>query len=184
MNRQQFEREYWDKNALDPEVDIKYISDVSAEDCLEALGELKDEVLEIGCGVGRLMKPGYHGIDISSNMIDIARLRRPHSIFVVNDGMEIPYPDSYFDSVYSVLMFQHVPFAVFVNYVWETSAVLKKGGKFVFQFIEGEEDEPFSKHYNLETVVEVLRDNDFIVKSIKKGLVHDMWTWVYAEKVD
>ena len=184
MNRQQFEREYWNKNALDPEVDKKYISDLDTGECLEAIGKLEGEVLEIGCGVGRLMKRGYHGIDISENMIDIARERKSECIFQVNNGQDIPYPDDYFNSVYSVLVFQHIPIANVYYYISEASRVLKDKGKFVFQFIEGDEDEPFSKHYNLSDIVEIMDYNDFVVKSVKKSLVHHMWTWVYAKKTE
>ena len=106
MTRLDQEKTYWNECAKDPDVDIKYISDVSTEDCLDAIGVLDGFVLEIGCGVGRLMHSACTGIDISEDMLKIARKRKPDCTFIKNDGRTIPFEDSFFDSVYCVLVFQ------------------------------------------------------------------------------
>ena len=184
MNRVDQEKVYWDKAALDTDVDEKYIADVSDADCLDALGRVirksGDKVLEIGCGVGRLMQDGYHGIDISENMLTIARKRKTRCKFVLNDGRTIPYPDDYFDSIYAMLVFQHMTIDGIRSYICEVSRVLNSRGRFRFQFIEGTEQEPFSHHYSLNIMESMLLDSAFNIKKVEKGLVHPSWTWITA----
>jgi ubiquinone/menaquinone biosynthesis C-methylase UbiE len=174
------ERFYWNQAAADPHLDTRYICDLPTPLFQEPLASLKGRVLEIGCGVGRLMKPGFHGIDISDELLIIAMQRRPDCEFVVSDGRSIPYGEDSFDSVYSVLVFQHLSLKTVLNYIKEVKRVLKRGGVFIFQFIEGTEDAPFSKHHNFDKIASaLLPEFRFIVR---KGLIHPSWTWVEATK--
>ncbi len=182
MTRVAEEKKYWNKVALDPEVDIKYISDLSTKECLNAIGEMEGVVLDIGCGVGRLMKPGYYGIDISSEMLEIARERHPDYNLEITDGRSIPYKDEFFDKVYSVLLFQHLPLEAVGAYIKEAYRVLKSGGVFKFQFIEGTENEPFSKHHDRSKIIKLLLLAGFVGPEMRGG-VHDSWTWVTGRKL-
>jgi len=184
MKRVELEKNYWQVNALDVDVENKYICNLDDDDRNKALGKMDGRVLEIGCGIGRLLKPHWFGIDISERMLKIAKNKKPYCNYLVCDGRTIPYEDNYFDFVYCVLVFQHIPFDGFIQYVQETKRVLKNGGGFRFQFIEGKEDEPFSKHYNLKKVKKTLEDAGFNLTSVKKGLGHAHWTWVKAVKSD
>jgi len=179
MKRVDLEKAYWNKNALDPEVDEKYIADVPTELCLQDIGELKGEVLEIGCGVGRLLREGYVGVDTSVEMLNIARQRTNNRV-VHNDGRTLPFDDESFDSVYSYLVFQHLPFSAFGGYKDEAYRVLRKGGLFVFQFIEGDETEMYSNHYPREVVEQIMPE----FKDIKfyKSVAYDGWTICKATK--
>lgn len=177
MDRIYVEKSYWNEAAKDPQVDDKYISDIPDNGFLERLMQPEGKVLEIGCGVGRLMEDGYSGIDISEEMLKIARERKPKCEFKLTDGRTIPYPDESFDVVYCVLVFQHLPLEAVRGYVKEAERVLKKGGKFVFQLIEGEEDALFSKHHFLPSV---LAGSSFEGIASKGG--HPLWTWVVAHK--
>ncbi len=180
MKRIKIERNYWNTAALDPDVDSKYICDLDDKGCLEAVGQLHGRVLEIGCGVGRLMKQNYYGIDISEKMIALAKNKKPGSQFLLCNGRKIPFEKGYFDAVYCVLVFQHIPFKAVSGYIKETARVLKNKGKFIFQFIEGKEDELFSKHHSLKKIIKVLEENGFDLKKtlVKKKLVHHQWTWI------
>lgn len=184
--RVEIEKEYWDKASKDKDVDKKYISNIAKDGFKDALGDLDGNVLEIGCGVGRLMKAGWYGIDISQGMIDIARSRKKNCHFEVSDGRTIPFEDNFFDHVYSVLVFQHIPFDAVLGYIKEAHRVLRKYGLFQFQFIEGNEDEPFSHHHDLDRILQALTDFGFFVNPspqfIRKGIVHLDWTWVRAIK--
>lgn len=167
--------DYWNATALDRDVDEKYICDVPVENCLKDLIGLHGRVLEIGCGVGRLMQPGYFGIDISKNMLAIAQDRRPECCFYLCDG-SIPFADNMFDSVYSYLVFQHLKIDVIKGYIDETARVLSKLGLFVFQFIEGTESEPFSNHYSREEIEALLFDAGFFDMKFKSSHGHPQWT--------
>lgn len=179
MLRVNEEKNYWNKAALDPEVDKKFISDLDFN-----LGfKPKGKVLEIGCGVGRLMEDGFCGIDISEEMLKIARERKPNCEFKICDGRTIPYEDSSFDFVYCVLVFQHIPFAAVCSYITEAARVLKRGGEFAFQYIEGDQLEPFSIHHKARSVEYHLQKSGFKIARKTTRLIHESWTWVGAIKI-
>lgn len=182
MGRIDVERNYWDIAATDPQVDVKYISDQSTEDCLAAIGNWGGEVLEIGCGVGRLMRPNWCGVDISVNMLEIAQTRRPDCHFYLNDGRTLPFDEGVFHAVYSVLVFQHLDEAGIKSYIKEAYRVLDTLGIFRFQFIEGDEHEPFSQHYPLGKVKQWLEEAGFTIKTMDVGLVHYQWLWLTCQK--
>lgn len=95
--------------------------------------------LEIGCGPGRLMRfmsrhfGEIHGIDVSDEMIAQAGQRLediPHAHAHHGNGSDLAlFEDDYFDFVYSLFVFQHIPSAeVVFSYLRETVRVLKPGG--------------------------------------------------------
>lgn len=175
------ERDYWNTAALDPDVDEKYICDMATDDCLKELGELQGRVLEIGCGVGRLMQKGFHGVDISEEMLKIAQARKPKCTFQLIKG-KIPFNADSFDTVYSMLVFQHLKPDTVFHYIKEASRVLKTPGTFRFQYIEGTEREPFSNHYTQEEMENWLLTAGFTSATWQESKLNDLWRWVTATK--
>lgn len=182
--RTELEKNYWNTAANHPDVEQKYICDIGDHERNRALGEMDGRVLEIGCGIGRLLKPHWFGIDISQRMINLAKNLKPICNYAVCDGRTIPFEDEYFDHVYCVLVFQHIPFEGVVAYIKETARVLKDNGTFRFQFIEGDEDAPFSKHHSMKEMRKALKDAGLAVTHIKKGFGHSSWVWVHAKKTE
>jgi ubiquinone/menaquinone biosynthesis C-methylase UbiE len=94
--------------------------------------------LEIGCGVGRLLKPmsrhfkNVIGLDIAPNMLALAKqyIGKAGNIqlsLIENDVF--PVADSSVDYVFSVIVFQHIYYRkVIQRYLRETRRVLKPGG--------------------------------------------------------
>lgn len=179
QSRLKIEREFWDQNALDKEVDIKYISDVPTEDCLKDLPEMSGDVLEIGCGVGRLMQPDWVGIDISREMVKIAN-KRGRKYAIQHDGRTIPFEDNSFDFVYSYLLFQHLKLNAINGYIDEAHRVLRKDGIFTAQWIVGDESEPFSNHYSEKQIEELY--SSWTGYEMRKSVAYDGWTIVEAMK--
>jgi cyclopropane fatty-acyl-phospholipid synthase-like methyltransferase len=179
--RLKLEQDYWNTAALDPEVEKKYICDLSTIECLVELGELKEKVLEIGCGIGRLMPNKSYGIDISKRMLNIAKQNRPDCYFKITKG-DIPYPNNQFNTVYSMLVFQHITQDEMLFYFQEVYRVLREGGLFKFQFVEGSEKEPFSQHYFTVEIFGWLKELNFKDIKFTRSNIHESWVWAEATR--
>ena len=106
--------------------------------------EPSDDIVEIGCGVGRLTRVlarrggGVRALDVSPRMLELAR---DHSRgldgveWVLGDGVSLAgVDDSSADVCISHVVFQHIPQpAVTLGYVREIGRVLRPGGWAAFQ---------------------------------------------------
>jgi SAM-dependent methyltransferase len=116
----------------------------TAEATKKILGEtvgisLVDEVLEIGCGVGRVgmvvapLCKRWIGCDVSSNMLKHAakRLSRHDNVsFIELSGFDLkPIADGMVDLVYCTVVFMHLDEWDRFNYVLEAYRVLRPGGR-------------------------------------------------------
>ncbi len=101
-------------------------------------------LLEIGCGIGRMTKhlAGHfaevHGTDVSGEMIEQARIRLGNFGNVhlhETSGVDFQALHSnYFDTIFSVYVFQHVPTVDIIHAnIRDAIRVLKPGGLFKFQ---------------------------------------------------
>ena len=100
-------------------------------------------VLEIGCGVGRLVKPLSRrvahviGVDVSEEMLRRARDYCAGSVnvdFLRTEGRLEFLPADSFDFVFSHIVFQHLPRKAYVEtYFREAFRVLVPGGTFRVQ---------------------------------------------------
>ncbi len=99
-------------------------------------------VLEIGCGVGRIMVhvaphcKELHGVDISSEMLKQAASELsglPNVHLHHSNGYDLPCRDGTFDFAYSCRVFQHMPKNVALYALREVHRVLKPGGRFALQ---------------------------------------------------
>lgn len=108
--------------------------------------ELKptDEVVEIGCGVGRLTRviaaraASVRALDVSERMLELAREHNPELEgveWILGDGTSLAGIGSdSADAVISHVVFQHIPDPeVTLGYVREIGRVLRPGGWAAFQ---------------------------------------------------
>lgn len=96
--------------------------------------------LDVGCGTGssaRMLYSGFaglHGVDSSGGMIERARqLSLPGVSFQVSDGERLPFETKFFDFIYSMSLFHHVPPECRSRTLEEMVRVLKPGG-WIFTF--------------------------------------------------
>jgi len=112
-------------------------------------------VLEIGCGVGRFIKPlaSYFryvtGVDISREMLKVAKeycSDLSNVTFILNDGKSLKECESNsFDYCVSAGVFHHIThIEVIISYIRDAIRVLKPSGLFLFQF-EGNRTEAVGK---------------------------------------
>lgn len=151
--------EYWDQQADDNV--LWHISHSKNTSELESSGRVTYEkflipyinrlpndarVLEIGCGIGRIMKPLainhpdflVFGVDVSKRMVQqgFERLHDLNNVVLLqNNGLDLSlFPDGFFDFVYSYIVFQHMPRRIADNYAAEVRRITRSGGYFLYQF--------------------------------------------------
>ena len=99
--------------------------------------------LEIGCGIGRVMRAlapfvaEIHGVDVSADMIRQSHewlAGVAHARTHENNGIDLAlFDDAYFDFVYAYVAFQHMPRPVFAAYLRDARRVLRPDGLVAFQ---------------------------------------------------
>lgn len=164
------------------------------------------KVLEIGCGVGRLIKPlrqrfaAVDGVDIAENMIDFARQYladgKQNGQVLLNSGSDLSaFPDACYDFVFSMIVFQHIrSVSVVRSYFREIFRVLKPGGYFKIQVHragtcgygsaqdEADTDRQygfFGNGYTEENLKDLLRESGLSVACLKP---EGQWIWATAVK--
>src|SRR3989344_4303157 len=103
---------------------------------------LGQKVLDAGCGTGSLAvdfakkytTTRMHAVDADTRMLNIAKNKAvrnsAHIAFQHGYLQKLPYPNNTFDTVYSSLVFHHLPKRGKQEALKEIRRVLKKGGKF------------------------------------------------------
>lgn len=92
-----------------------------------------DSVLDVGCGTGTILNcigkektiKGY-GIDVSENMIQVAKEKNVKYEFCIGDSSKLPYEDESMDVVMACMAYHH--FSNQEGFRKEVLRVLKPGG--------------------------------------------------------
>ena len=94
-----------------------------------------DKVLDLGCGNGRYYETvkgkgvDYVGVDNSERLIKLAQRKHPGVRFQTADAFNLPFPNNYFDKVYSIAVLHHIPSKKFRSkFLKEAKRVLKQRG--------------------------------------------------------
>lgn len=181
-----------------------------AAEILPGQGEHECPILEVGCGIGRIMRVfmsrGYivGGLDISRPMLAEAQkyladftgadcdVRRLKGLYL--DNPEAPLaclPDASFGFVYSMLVFQHLPSMSMVNNVIRgIYRVLRPGGIARVQTLVGvpkTDGSPFhpwigSLFANEHAFADAFSGAGFNIVESNRGLGYKDWLWVTARK--
>ena len=98
-----------------------------------------DKVLDLGCGRGQFLEflrgknVEYIGVDFSEKLIEIAKKQDPEAKYQVADVLRLPFPDDYFNKVYAIALFHHIPSKELrIQALKEIERVLKEKGLSIF----------------------------------------------------
>ncbi len=94
-----------------------------------------DQVLDLGCGNGRLYQilakkqVQYTGADQSGELIALAQQKSPGAEFVVAEMTTLPFADAQFDAIFCIAALNHIPgHKLQLQALREMRRVLKPGG--------------------------------------------------------
>lgn len=151
--------------------DLKYF-DLFLKDC-------KHRILDLGCGMGHYSNYMYDkefdvvGIDISENMINIAKRNNPNIEFIVSDICDLDVIKKYkFDGVVLAYVLQHLSKEEVINLFNQMNDIVNDNGKLLMFLREGngvvEEIEPIDTRYKYII-------NEYSKEEIKDILLENGW---------
>jgi len=148
-------REFWERASATPDAALVAVDGSADEQILQATGrwaarqvaqalllQPTDQVLELGCGVGRIGRElaprcqHWQGVDIAENMLRVAENRTSHLPNVAlqklsKTSLSMFAADS-FDKAYAVAVLIHLDKEDVFLYLREISRVLRPGGLLYF----------------------------------------------------
>lgn len=166
----------------------KYILNDQDLNSVVAQGQNKD-VLEIGAGVGRMTEYfGKHfktvyAIDISANMLDIARKRllgQSNITLKENSGNDIPLPRDSVDFVFSYKVFKYLSSPILVgDYMREIYRSLRPGGLAKIYLRTGVRPHNwrwfFGYSFNPEEAKKIAQDSGLVVERCEVENPKSLW---------
>ena len=149
----------------------------------------KMQVLELGCGVGRLAVPlardnpesTFIGVDVAPSMIDVANMEAKinkvtNVVFIRGDGRTIPVGADSVHAAYCMLLFNHTSRATIEGYLAELGRVLTYGSLLRFQFIRGEDaSAPNRFVYSEESMTTYVEKHGFRVVRSEGSVISPVW---------
>lgn len=153
-------------------------------------------VLEIGCGVGRLLGPmALHfekviGLDIAPNMLALAteylKGTRNITLALIKDDI-FPVANDSADYIFSIIVFQHIYYReVIQHYLAEIRRTLRPSGLVRIQTMKGEPGMTGGHGYyyrSLEEFVAEFTNAGLQIVDAQEKLWEDSYLWVTATKV-
>ena len=95
------------------------------------------QLLDVGCGNGRLANEltndiRYTGLDVSEQLLTIAKTRFPQHKFVTGSMLELPFKDDQFDITAAIASLQHIPSSAYRLQAMQQLARVTKPGGYLF----------------------------------------------------
>lgn len=154
------------------------------------------KVIDIGCGSGRdtslFIQAGYNyvGIDISRNLLKIARKHNPKGAFYEMSVYDMNFKDVTFDGFWAAASLLHIPRATITKALSEIHRIVKPNGIGFVSLKQGvgekmvkgsiRDDERFFVYYKKGEFEKILEENDFNVIKTSQRMLHptDKTAWL------
>lgn len=173
----------------------KLVSQEQLDEFMELVGNPGGLVLDIGCGPGYdlgylTQKYKLHGLDISKEMVKIARYENPEAQIIWTDVLNADLGSQIYDGIWSRDTFHHIA-GTSQDWAWKKVAKsLKPGGIFYIIVQEGEGEQVmhekrveyamkrFYHYYSVEELEKLARKHGFEV--VKLHHVRRSHNWLAA----
>lgn len=176
------------------------------QEFIELIGTNK-KVLDLGCGPGNVSKQlmlygkefDIFGIDLSEEMVKLARLNVPVGEFICEDIRAVSFPEDSFDVILLSFCIVHLSDAETAGLIQKVAQYLRPQGKLLISFMEGKEDgfektsfsedEIYFCYHTTDDIVTLLEENKLsIMKVTKQGYLEENGTsttdvFIFAEKL-
>lgn len=133
-------------------------------------------VLDLGCGTGRLLNFATHGVDFSQEMLNIAQAKFPQKTLKIGNISNIPF-EKEFDCIFSFHVIMHQPKQETRNFLNECHKKLNNDGILIFDFPtkarnkipSTQEDWHANNAFSTDEISELLKNNWKIIET--KGVL-------------
>ncbi len=160
---------------------------------LELIDKINVSILEIGCGPGNIAKYlltkrtdlKIKGIDISENMIELAKQNNPTAEFEIMDSRKIDILNKTFDAIVCGFCIPYLSKTDCIKFIADCENLLNDSGILYLSFVEGNYkksgyksssngDRAYFYYHNLKSLKKILISNHFeinklISKNYEKG---------------
>lgn len=148
--------------------------------------KIGDKILDLGCGPGNVAKcirenvgdVEITGIDLSEEMLKIARLVNPHDKFICEDLRNINFDSESFDGVIMSFCIVHLFSEEAEIFIRKAVSYMKENGKLYISFMEGKNegfektsfsnDEIFFNYYSQTKIENELRKLNIRILNVSR----------------
>lgn len=157
----------------------------SYDNLLELIAKSNASVLEIGCGPGNITKYlltkrtdlKILGIDISENMIELAKKNNPTAEFIIMDCREIDSLNKKFDAIVCGFCIPYLSNNDCVKLISDCKYLLNDSGILYLSFVDGNYensgfivgssgDRAYFYYHNLNNLIKTLKSNHLDINSL------------------
>lgn len=92
------------------------------------------KILDLGCGTGRLLNFANYGVDVSRNMIEIAKSKFPDKEILEGSVTSIPFVNNSLDCIFCFHVIMHLDKETTKKFLLEAHEKLSNNGRLIFDF--------------------------------------------------
>lgn len=144
--------------------------------CLKNINS--NQILDLGCGTGRLLEFANYGVDFSLNMLEVSKSKFPNKKILEGTVTSIPLENNSLDYIYCFHVIMHLDKETTLGFLSETLHKLNNNGRLIFDFPSKKrrkllnfksENWHGANNYSLEEMTEMTEKNWNIYK--KQGIL-------------
>lgn len=129
-------------------------------------------VLDLGCGTGRLLNFATHGVDFSQKMLNVAREKYPQKKLKIGEISNIPFEEN-FDCIFCFHVIMHQTKEETQNFLNECHKKLSRNGILIFDYptntrkktLSKEENWHANNSFNTNEIFDLIKNNWYIVET-------------------